>query len=400
MTQVAWETKYFIRPTSPSYREDNNSGQHSVTFSIECGDSSSKEIWYRFSSGPISDTHDFLLPVCLVPAMTNQSSLKVPGQISAQLLRGVENIQQVFKTWNSKFTILEVETDGISQKRAEPGGKVASFFSGGVDSAYTLLKHLDEIDSIIFVHGFDIPLANQALRAEASTAIKTIARKLGKAIIEVETNLREFSDLYARWGEDYNGAALAGIALLLSPQFRKIYIAASHTYKDLFPWGSHPLLDNLWSTESVQIVHDGCGANRVEKTALIANNDVILEHLRVCWENRRGAYNCCECEKCLRTMINLKAIGALERCRAFNRPLNLSLVARIEISDENTKVFVEENLKAIAASNSDPALAQALRKCLAGYWKGLFRWRYFVRKLVRKYSILQKPSKVFKKLFS
>ncbi len=45
---------------------------------------------------------------------------------------------------------------------------IACFFSGGVDSFYTLLKHREEITHIIFVHGFDIALEDHSLRAQAS----------------------------------------------------------------------------------------------------------------------------------------------------------------------------------------------------------------------------------------
>ena len=30
-----------------------------------------------------------------------------------------------------------------------------SFFSGGVDSTYTFLKHQDEISHVVYIHGFD-----------------------------------------------------------------------------------------------------------------------------------------------------------------------------------------------------------------------------------------------------
>jgi len=358
-------TKVFIRPMIPKYREGRNSRRQGVVFSIKCGNHLSKEVWYRFSSGPVSQTSDFILPVCLLPAMKNQTLLKIPGKVSTHLLQGVNKIQQIFSSRDPKFSILEIETGGPWQDPQASAGKVGQFFSGGVDSSYTLLKHSDEIDTIIFVHGFDIPLANQALRSKVSEAIKDTAYKLGKELIEVETNLRDFSDLYTDWGQDYHGSALASIALLLAPQFRKFYIPATYSYKNLFPRGSDPLLDPLWSTEKVKIVHDGCEANRVEKINLISKNDIILKHLRVCWENRKGAYNCCECEKCLRTMVSLAIIGALEGCPAFPQPLDLSLVAGMKIN-EHLKMFVEDNLKAAKQLNNSD-LAAALQRCLTGY---------------------------------
>ena len=40
------------------------------------------------------------------------------------------------------------------------------------------------------------------------------------------------------------------------------------TYAHLGPLGSHPLLDPLWSSEDVELVHDGCEATRLDKLAL------------------------------------------------------------------------------------------------------------------------------------
>ena len=107
---------------------------------------------------------------------------------------------------------------------------------------------------------------------------------------------------------------LASVGLLFQARFRTILISAAHTYADLGPWGSHPLLDPLWSTELTEFVHHGAHATRVDKCRVLANSEVAMRHLRVCWENREGRYNCGECEKCLRTMVNLAAVGALGRC--------------------------------------------------------------------------------------
>lgn len=179
----------------------------------------------------------------------------------------------------------------------------------------------------------------------------------------METNLREFSDRYVNWYL-YHGAALAAVGLLLSSRFRKMFIAASRTYADLIPIGSHPLLDPLWSTETLEFVHDGCEATRIEKAAAIASDNIALKHLRVCWENRSGAYNCGQCEKCLRTMACLRTIGVLQRCSTFESPLNLKALAHIDVEWTHRTHF-EKNLEVLEKSGADPELAGALRRCLS-----------------------------------
>ena len=63
-------------------------------------------------------------------------------------------------------------------------------------------------------------------------------------------------------------------------------------------FGSHPLLDPLWSTETLAFVHDGCEANRMEKVRRIAESPLLLEGLRVCVDDRGpDVYNCGSCWK-------------------------------------------------------------------------------------------------------
>ena len=129
--------------------------------------------------------------------------------------------------------------------------------------------------------------------------------------------------------------------------------------------GTHPLLDPLWSTESLTFEHDGCEANRAEKTARISQSDIALRSLRVC--NRIYRHNCGQCEKCLRTMISLQAVGTLERCTAFDKKLDIEAVSRIKIGNYRLLHFAEENLRVLENNGNDPALAEALRVCIKNY---------------------------------
>jgi hypothetical protein len=195
-------------------------------------------------------------------------------------------------------------------------------------------------------------------------------------VIEVETNLRTFLDRYAAWARLAHGSAMASVGLLLLPFFRRLYVASTHTYADLFPWGSHPMLDPLWSTEGLEFVHDGCEASRVDKTRLIAQSETALRFLRVCWRNPDGAYNCGQCEKCVRTMVNLHAVGALDRCRSFDRSLDIRDVRRILALTDNTRSFVLENLDALGDGPRDRPLRNALRTVLnRPSWRALMiKW--------------------------
>jgi hypothetical protein len=160
----------------------------------------------------------------------------------------------------------------------------------------------------------------------------------------VETTLRGVTERKRMVPEFHNweishGSALASVAHLLSDQFDRICIPATHTYGDVIPWGSHPLLDPLWSSDQLDILYDGAEANRFQKCEVIAQYPKALDTLRVCWKNPGGDYNCGHCEKCTRTMLMLKAHGVLEKSKAFPTTLTSSKVARTWIRKKRTEKY-------------------------------------------------------------
>jgi hypothetical protein len=320
------------------------------------------DLWYRLPQGSAPADASAFLAAALLPAMQEGDRLEVAGEVSPRLLGAASTIQDIYHAWNPHWRRIPIHARGreAGPPRSERGG--ACFFTGGVDSFYTVFKHREAITALIFVHGFDVPLTNHALRETVSTAMKRVASALQQPLFEVETNLRQFADRYVSW-DYYHGAALASVALLLSPQWSRIYVASTRSYATLIPMGSHPLLDPLWSTEHTEVVHDGCEAARVDKVAALAGCDLVLNTLRVCWENPAGAYNCGRCEKCLRTMIDLRIAGALDRCTTFARPLDLGAVSRMVV--DRKAGYLEESLAAIERRGTDPALANALRTALA-----------------------------------
>ncbi len=320
-------------------------GKVSVSFTIDGQD---HHIWFAASGDEPGEENDFLLPLTLFPAMVGATPLRLPGQISPRLLSAAPKIQDVFGSWCTEHWrgVLEnarnVPVDAEARAGRDKGGSgVGCFFSGGLDSFYTLLKHRDEITHLIIVYGFDITLDDKAsraqtdrvLRAQTSRMARQVATDLGKTLIEVETNLRSVTRSMVGWTE-YHGAALASVALLFQHRFRKVLVPASYTYAEAPPRGSHPLLDPLWSTELTEIEHDGAEASRLEKTVHISQHELAMRWLRVCLVNPDGAYNCGRCEKCLRTMITLRVAGALERCETLPSEVDLSMVASTYIPSD------------------------------------------------------------------
>lgn len=316
---------------------------------------------FRSSEGPLSRSSDPYLAAALFPAMNIGQALDISGTVSKKLLDATETIQDIFHRWFPEYAKIRLQAKPELAANISLSKDIGAFFSGGVDSFYTLLKHQDEITKIIFVHGLDIKLADLSRRSKVSKEIRRIANELGKQLVEVETNVHEFADEY-----HYNGSLLPSIGLILSGQFEKIYIPANVSYDYASPDSSHPLLDPLWSTERLIFDHDGCEANRNEKLGRISQSDLALRSLRVCLQNPVDSLNCCQCEKCLRTMIGLHVLGVLDRCPSFDQKLNVEVVSRMSLRDQLLP-FAEENLNALEASGNNTNLADALRFCIANF---------------------------------
>jgi hypothetical protein len=324
----------------------------------------SYELEVSVDGATFSESPDFLVPTMLFPAMRLGATPTISTPVSKRLLAGTTTVQDVILRWEDAYT--RVQVDAPARDHASPAaGGVGAFFSGGVDSFYTVVKHLDDITHLVFVENVFDP---RVPAGEAREAVHAAAAEFGKPLVEVRANFRHLGDAAGVRHLLYHGPALAAIGLLLQGTFQRALIGSTFSYDNLGKWGSHPLIDPNWSTEEMEIVHDGCEATRPMKVARLAESDVAMRHLRVC-QNRplpglvpSGRANCGTCKKCLITMTNLAVAGALDRCETFPDELDLELLAGLSIEDERDFLRFTENLR--AAEERNPEVAAALRTCL------------------------------------
>ncbi|WP_163832473.1 hypothetical protein [Spartinivicinus ruber] len=263
------------------------------------------EIWFEIPKH-VSPTlpGEMFLGAALLEAMVSQQDITIasPLKISPLLFKKVYEIQQVYHCWNPKLQPVAINAAIYEDITNKPKNqKSGSFFSGGIDSTFTLISHFDEIDYLIFLTGFD-----QFDPVDQHKAIikklNNIAQKHNKSLVVIKNNVREYINEKKISNEFQHGITMAslGISLPLS----KVFIPSSFTYNTLFPWGSHPIADPMWSTESVSIIHDGLQATRVEKTLTIIEQKKFHDDLQVCW--KYVDRNCGQCSKCIRTLLVFK----------------------------------------------------------------------------------------------
>src|SRR5690606_26631852 len=122
----------------------------------------------------------------LLRAMRQGLALRVDGELTERFSDGLRNVQAIYASWYPELKRVPVErisNDAASSpvehatRRDETPAKqgVAAFFTGGVDSFYTLLKKQHEIDTMVYVHGFDVDLEDASLREKVSTMLRSVS---------------------------------------------------------------------------------------------------------------------------------------------------------------------------------------------------------------------------------
>jgi hypothetical protein len=238
-------------------------------------------------------------------------------------------------------------------------GRVGSFYSGGVDSNHSFIRHQEEVSDLIVISGFDFEVDQDTFGAVIAR-LSPIAESFSKILLPIETNFFQFERASRLHRFLSHGSCLAATALMLG--FRKVYIPSSHTYRDLRPWGSHPLTDRLWANGSTELVHDAAGYRRTDKIRQIAGNQRLIDNLIVCWQKPNE--NCGACGKCLRTMTTFRLLG-------INSPVlpplpSAAVLKSIRPQDSTDVEFLLENLD-LAIEKGDREVAEALTAAIRRY---------------------------------
>lgn len=294
-------------------------------------------------------------------------NIQIEGEVSKNLIEKLETYQDIMMKWYPELHRAEIFPQNIYDDLVlEHNRKIISCFTGGVDAFYTPIKHQEEINDLLYVWGFDLPITEKNFYAKVKQHMSIVAQKFNKNIIFVKTNLGfEVTNKYASWGDYCYGPAIASVVLLMSSIYKVCLMPSCNDYSVLVPRGSHILINHLWGCDSVEFTYDGAESSRIEKVEYISDNSIVQEHLRVCYSSN-NEYNCCECEKCIRTMVSLEAIGKLNQVKTFRKPLVIEKISEIQLSNDSEEKMAEASLL-IAEKNGKQELAEQLKRQIINY---------------------------------
>lgn len=335
-----------------------------------------------FENDIAPNPHAFLAGV-LVPALhfgEHRITMDVP--VCPRLKQGLKTAMGLFENWSDGRMIplsLEMATQTSTAYPDRPP-RAGMFLSGGMDSLATLrrnrktfpLSHPDAIKDGFLVHGFDIggvvergPKLHVFERARAHMV--EVALDAGITLIPVYTNIRHLCDRRDLWLTYFFGAVLAAVGHAFAPRNHLVHMAASYDLGNLVPCGSHPLLDPLLGSADMEIRHCDAELKRIDKLRIVADWPAAFHNFRVCLANVPDRLNCGRCEKCVRTMTGLAAIGRLDQTRAFvENEVTPEMFEPFKITIRHREPFYREMIAPLKAVGRHDLVDVIERKLAAG----------------------------------
>lgn len=224
-----------------------------------------------------------------------------------------------------KFAGSVVIAEKIELNQVQNQDKCAAFFSGGVDAYTTLFRHLSDNPCLITLWGADISLSDEKGWNKVIEHTKKVAGYFNLDYTVVKTNFREVIDERSlnklvkdsrdEWWHGFQcgiGMISHSAPIAYIKELRTVYIASSfpEKMKGKYTCASDPIIDNHVKYCGCTTVHDGYEMDRQGKIHFLVRKraEGFPIVLRVCWKEPGGG-NCCRCEKCYRTILEIVAEG-------------------------------------------------------------------------------------------
>lgn len=305
---------------------ENIGTQTRLVYTVRDETGTETALWYEVASEYAEylcpERSDGIVVNLLLYAMERKYDIECEAAMSEQLYyqlteQLIPSIARNIKKYHTIQISAPLDSNPLPSAKA-----VGASISGGVDSFYTVLRHVNRKESTFNVthlaffnagasgaEGGDVARQTYKERIEW---IRDVADQLGKKMVCVDTNLNEF--LRQEHESSHTFRTLA-IPLVLQKLFCKYYFASGLGYENfsfsVADTAHYDLLNTrCLSTENLTFYSSGGEATRTDKIKFISDFPITYPKLNVCIAE---AVNCNRCDKCRRTMLALYAIGRLDR---------------------------------------------------------------------------------------
>ena len=356
--------------------------QANALVQFEDCDKGEKQIFIKTKKKYVNDfwanPHAFLVG-CLLPAIhLKEKRIYLDEEICPLLKESLNIAMKILQHWTKgQYKPLKIEARTSAVVKPLQHLKTGMFMSGGMDSLAALRlnrlnypeSHPGFVTTCFFMHGFDIGgVVERGMKyhvfERAKNAILKITNDAKVELIPVYTNIRHLCDERSLWLDSFFGAVLASIAHTFSNRLNMVFLGSSYDIPNLHPCGSHPLLDPEYSSYNMRIRHRDYELSRMEKIKIVSKWDVAFQNFRVCLANVPDRLNCGKCEKCVRTMTELTALGLLHKTKAFvEDEINAEHISKFDITIRVRPPFYKPMVPLLKKQGRDD-LAFAIEKQL------------------------------------
>lgn len=231
--------------------------------------------------------------------------------------------QEMYPHFKLKGTVVAVK---VINNYYDYKNEAIQLFSGGVDAHTTFIRIKEKNPILINIYGWNKNIDESNIVFEQDKKdIREFANKNNLNSKFIKSNFATFIDtkkfdyIYSKkigrslWFGFQHSMAFISISIPLAFKYkvRNIYIASSNTIGYRTACASDPTTDIEFKYSTVGgTIHDGFELNRQDKIRVISDYQRQINKnypIRVCSFNDK---NCCECEKCFRTILGLVAEGA------------------------------------------------------------------------------------------
>ena len=348
------------------------------------------------AEGMVLQPDPFVLASLPAAVAAGERRVHVDGSLDTVLARSLDEAMSLLTEWYPEASRVRLEAAGGTRaRRPMQARRHGLFFSGGVDAMAALREdlldlprdHPGAVQDAFLVFGLNTydhredgtPDAGRVRVYEwHARRLRAFLAPLGIDLVAVGTNART---LYPTWQAFYRfgfGGVMGGIAAAFAGRTSDMWLASDGVGNDPHPASSHPLIEPLFRTSQVALRVANPSRSRLDKVRLLSEWLPGLRHLRTCLHHDLqavGTMNCGRCEKCIRTMLELEACGALDRAESFDpRWLTVDAIHDIPMDFVRRPYYGEDLQRALILRGRDD-LVRAVQRRIARYEKRLRRER-------------------------
>lgn len=286
----------------------------------------SDELWIEYDE-ELSGVPTSILTIpfvsILLPIMWMTDSVLWVNELDYTFYRSTFYLQQAYQNlFRNQSLRGRIVPSYLIHNKIEKSDDAFVLFSGGVDAHTTYIRNKKRISRLVNIQGFyhELNEGNKAADADKRDIAKFAKNEkchfnFIKSNFAVLINNKAYKPYAKTTGDSlWHGFqhSMAFISFTIPLAYRhdcsQILIASSFTIGDSRFCASYPTTDNEFSFATNGItIHDGFELSRQDKIKVITDYQKQIGRpypIRVCSFND---HNCCECEKCFRTVLGLIA---------------------------------------------------------------------------------------------